>query len=111
MPSQHAVLIVDADPKGLESLVYGFQGADWRMTACPSPETASLLVKASGAQIVVVATRSEHERTHTLVRQLRGKELFRTVPVLVLGPEELRQPLKEHGEVDLLTSCRRSGMR
>lgn len=103
MPSQHAVLIVDADPKGIESLVYGFQGAEWRMTACPSPETASLLIKASGAQIVVVASRGEHERTNTLVRQLRGRDAFRALPILVLGPEELRQTLKESGQVDLLT--------
>jgi hypothetical protein len=102
MPSPHAVLIVDADPKGLEALVYGFQGAEWRMTACPSPETATLLVKASGAEIVVVASRSEHEKAHSLLRQLRAKEAFRTLPLLVLGPEELRQPLKESGEADLL---------
>jgi hypothetical protein len=102
MPSPHAVLIVDADPKGLEALVYGFQGAEWRITACPSPETATLLVKASGAGIVVVASRSEHEKAHSLLRQLRAKEAFRTLPVLALGPEELRQPLKETGEADLL---------
>ena len=103
MPSTHAALIVDADPKGLESLVYGFQGAAWRMTACPSPETATLLVKASGAEIVVVASRADHDKVHSLVRQLRAKEAYRTLPVLVLGPEELREPLKETGEVDLLT--------
>ena len=102
MPTPHAVLLVDADPKGLESLVYGFQGAEWRMTACPSPETASLLVKASGAQIVVVASRAEPDKTHSLIRQLRGKEAYRALPILVLGPEELRQPLKENAEVDLL---------
>ncbi|MBN2575353.1 MAG: DUF4388 domain-containing protein [Deltaproteobacteria bacterium] len=102
MPSPHAALIVDPDPRGLESLVYGFQGAEWRMTACPSPETASLLVKASGAHIVVVASRTDHEKTHTLARQLRAKEAFRTLPVLVLGPEELREPLGQYPDVDLL---------
>ena len=102
MSSSHAALIVDADSKGLESLVYGFQGAEWRITPCPTPETASLLVKASGAEIVVVASRTDHEKAHALIRQLRGKEAFRTLPVLVLGPEELRNPLKERGDVDLL---------
>jgi len=87
MPSTHAALIVDADPKGLEALVYGFQGAEWRLTACPSPETASLLVKASGAEIVVIAARAEHERVQSLVRQLRAKEPLRVLPILVLGPE------------------------
>lgn len=102
MHSPHAALIVDADPQGLESLVYGFQGAAWRMTACPSPETASLLVKASGAQLIVVASRAEHERTHSLLAQLRAKEESRALPVLVLGPEELRPRLKSEGDADLL---------
>jgi hypothetical protein len=102
MSSPHAALIVDTDPKGLESLVYGFQGAEWRMTACPSPETASLLVKASGAQVVVIASRTAHDKTYSLLRQLRGKEATRGLPVLVLGPEELRQPLKDGGGAELL---------
>lgn len=102
MSSSNAALIVDADPKGLEALVYGFQGADWRITACPTPETASLLVKAAGASVVVIASRSEHEKAHALIRQIRAKEAFRTLPLLVLGPEELRKPLKEEGDADLL---------
>jgi hypothetical protein len=102
MSSSHAALIVDADPKGLEALVYGFQGADWQITACPTPETAALLVKASDAAVVVIASRTEHEKTHALIRQIRTKETFRTLPLLVLGPEELRKPLKEGGAVDLL---------
>jgi hypothetical protein len=102
MSSSYAALIVDADPKGLEALVYGFQGADWRTTPCPTPETASLLVKASGAAVVVIASRSEHEKAHALIRQIRAKDASRTLPLLVLGPEELRKPLKEGGGVDLL---------
>ncbi len=102
MSSLHSALIVDADPKGLEALVYGFQGADWRITACPTPETASLLVRAAGAEIVVVASRNDHDKAHSLIRQVRSKEAFRTLPLLVLGPEELRKTLKESGDADLL---------
>ena len=102
MSSSHAVLIVDADPKGLEALVYGFQGADWRTTACPTPETASLLVKTSDPTIVVIASRAEHEKVQALIRQIRAEEAFRTLPLLVLGPEELRNPLKKISDVDLL---------
>jgi hypothetical protein len=102
MSHPHAALIVDSDPKGLESLVYGFQGAAWRITACPAPETASLLVKAAGARIVVIASRVGHDKVHTLVRQLRSRESYRTLPVLLLGPEELRDSFKKHGDVDLL---------
>lgn len=103
MSSAHAALIVDADPKGLESLVYGFQGADWRITACPTPETASLLVKASGAALVVIASRTDHDKAHALIRQIRGKESLRTLPILLLGPQELRAELKDRPDVDLLS--------
>lgn len=102
MPRTHAALIVDSDPKGLESLVYGFQGAGWRITACPTPETAPLLVKAANAEMVVVAARPDHDKVHTLVRQLRSRDVHRELPVLVLGPEDLRQPIKAHGDLDFL---------
>jgi hypothetical protein len=102
MPRTHAALIVDPDPKGLESLVYGFQGAGWRITACPSPETASLLVKASGAQVVVAASRADHDKVHAMIKQLRGREALRNLPVLVLGPDELRAQIRQHGQADLL---------
>ncbi len=102
MPRTHAALIVDSDPKGLESLVYGFQGAGWRITACPAPETASLLVKASGAQVLVTASRTDHDKVHAMINQLRSREAFRSLPVLVLGPEELRGQVKPHGQTELL---------
>jgi hypothetical protein len=102
MSSAHAALIVDADPKGLEALVYGFQRADWRITACPTPETASLLVKASGAALVVISSRTDHDKAHNLIRQIRGKESLRTLPILLLGPQELRTELKDRADIDLL---------
>jgi hypothetical protein len=102
MSSQHAALLVDADVGGLESLVYGFREADWRSTACSTPETASLLAKASGAEIVIVVSRDDHAKTQTLVQQLRGKGSKRRLPILVLGPEELRKTLKESSGADLL---------
>jgi hypothetical protein len=102
MSSQHAALIVDANEKGLESLVYGFREADWRITACPTPETASLLAKASGAEIAIVVSRSDHDKAQMLIHQLRAKESRRGLSILVLGPEELRESLKESHDADLL---------
>ena len=102
MSSQHAALIVDADVQGLESLVYGFREADWRSTACPTPETASLLAKASGAQIAIVVSRSDHGKAQTLIRQLSAKGSNRRLPILVLGPEEQRKSLTEGNAADFL---------
>jgi ActR/RegA family two-component response regulator len=102
MARTSAALLVDSDLKGLESLVYGFQGVDWRSTACPAPETALFLVKASAADILVVAAREPHEKTLTLLRQLRSNEETRTLPLLVMGPASLRPSVIDCGSIDFL---------
>ncbi|MGD0838555.1 MAG: hypothetical protein ABSB49_18110 [Polyangia bacterium] len=102
-----AALVVDSDPNGLESLVYGFRSAGWQLVACPGAETAALLIEAARAQIVVAVSRDEHAGTLRLVervgqlRQLDNDKSFRAPSVLVLGPQELRQHLGD-SNADLL---------
>ena len=102
MARTSAALLVDSDLKGLESLVYGFQGVDWRSTACPAPETATFLVKASAADILVIAAREPHEKTLTLLRQLRSNEENSGLPLLVMGPASLRTSVLDCGSIDFL---------
>ncbi len=102
MARTFAALLVDSDLKGLESLVYGFQGVSWRSTACAAPETAAFLIKASAADIAVVAARAPYHKTLTLLRQLRASEETRTLPLLVLGPASLRPSVLECGSIDFL---------
>ena len=102
MARTYAALLVDSDLHGLESLIYGFQGVDWRSTACPAPETAAFLVKPSAADILVVAARDPYDRTLTLLRQLRSCEESRTLPLLVMGPASLRPAVLDCGSVDFL---------
>ncbi|MGB8297619.1 MAG: DUF4388 domain-containing protein [Polyangia bacterium] len=102
MARTFAALLVDSDLKGLESLVYGFQGASWRSTACAAPETAASLINASAAEIAVMAARPPYDKTLTLLRQLRASEETRTLPLLVLGPANLRPSVLECGSMDFL---------
>ena len=102
MARTSAALLVDSDLKGLESLVCGFQGVDWRSTACPTPETALLLVKASAADILVVVAREPHDTTLTLLRQLRSNEATRALPLLVIGPASLRPSVLDCGAIAFL---------
>jgi hypothetical protein len=102
MARTSAALLVDPDLRGLESLVYGFQCADWRSTACPATETAPLLVKASAADIVVVAVREPYDKTLTLLRLLRSDEANRALPLLVMGPASLRSSVLGCGPIDFL---------
>ena len=102
MARTFAALLVDSDLKGLESLVYGFQGASWRSTACAAPETVAFLIKASAAEIAVIAARPPYDKTLTLLRQLRASEETRTLPLMVLGPASLRPSVLECGSIDFL---------
>jgi hypothetical protein len=102
MARTFAALLVDSDLKGLESLVYGFQGASWRSAACAAPETAAFLIKASAAEIAVIAARPPYDKTLTLLRQLRASEETRTLPLLVLGPASLRPSALDCGTIDFL---------
>ena len=102
MARTSAALIVDSDMKGLESLVYGFQGVDWRSTACPALEAAAFLVKASAADVLVLAAREPYAKALTLLRQLRSSNETSTLPVLVLGPASLRPAVLECGAIDFL---------
>jgi hypothetical protein len=102
MARTSAALLVDSDLRGLESLVCGFQGVDWRSTACPAPETALLLVKASAADILVVVAREPYEGTLTLLSQLCSNEGTRSLPLLVMGPASLRSSVLDRGAIAFL---------
>jgi hypothetical protein len=102
MARTSAALLVDSDLRGLESLVCGFQGVDWRSTACPAPETALLLVKASAADILVVVAREPYEETLTLLGQLCSNEETRALPLLVMGPASLRSSVLDCGAIAFL---------
>jgi ActR/RegA family two-component response regulator len=104
MARTFAALLVDSDLKGLESLVYGFQGVSWRSTACAAPETAALLVKASAADLAVIAVREPHDKILALLRQLRSSAETRTLPLLVIGPASLRASVQDCGSIDFLTT-------
>ena len=102
MARTSAALLVDSDLRGLESLVCGFQGVDWRSTACPAPETALLLVKASAADILVVVAREPYDGTLRLLRQLCSNEETRALPLLVMGPASLRSSVLDCGAIAFL---------
>jgi hypothetical protein len=102
MSRPHSALIVDADPKGLEVLVYGFQEGGWNVTVCPLIETVPLLVKASGAQILVLSSREEHEKALALLAQLRNSESARSLAFLLLAPETVRSQVHGMDDVDFL---------
>ena len=102
MARTSAALLVDSDLRGLESLVCGFQGVDWRSTACPAPETALLLVKASAADILVVVAREPYDGTLRLLSQLCSNEETRALPLLVMGPASLRSSVLDCGAIAFL---------
>jgi ActR/RegA family two-component response regulator len=85
-------LVVDADPRGLEALAYGFQGEGWQPTPVPDYAGAHDAAVRTTPQLAVVAVREPSGPGLTALRDLRASGT--PLPVLVLGPESLRNEVR-----------------
>ncbi|HXU83982.1 MAG TPA: DUF4388 domain-containing protein, partial [Polyangia bacterium] len=87
-------LVVDADPRGLEALAYGFQGEGWQPTLTPDYADAHDAAARSAPQLAVVVVRDPTGPGLTALRDLRASGAGAPLPVLVLGPESLRTEVR-----------------
>jgi ActR/RegA family two-component response regulator len=95
-------LVVDADPRGLEALAYGFQGEGWQPTLTPDYASAHDTAARGESQLAVVVIRDPSGPGLTALRELRGSNAGTPLPVLVLGPESLRQEVRAIAGADFL---------
>ncbi len=115
-----AVLIADTDPRGLEVLLYGFEGQGCRVDSVSDLAQAAETAKTSDAQVLVVSLRdgSPEDLAEDLaqVRRLRANPSTDRLPFLVLGADPAREQLKDVGGLyflpspvfvrDVITACR-----
>src|SRR4051812_6904281 len=87
-------LVVDADPRGLEALAYGFHGEGWQPTLTPDFADAHDAAVRSTPQLAVVVVRDPSGPGLTALRDLRAAGGGAPLPVLVLGPESLRTEVR-----------------
>jgi ActR/RegA family two-component response regulator len=95
-------LVVDADPRGLEALAYGFEGDGWQPTLTPDYADAPQAAARSEPKLAVVVVREPIGPALAALRGLRAGHAPSPLPVLVLGPEAIRQEVRAIAGVDFL---------
>ncbi len=97
MPRLSTALVVDSDPKGLESLGYGFQSDGCR--AVTSSDFAAADALADPVEVAVVVVREPRAAALDLLGRLRKKG--GSVALLAMGPATVREQVRAAG-VDFL---------
>ena len=101
-----SVLLVDADPNGLETLTYGFEREGASVNATSDLTAAPKLVGAAAPQLVIVNLREpEIPAGIGVIRLMRtGGYAVPHVAVLALGPPEQQQPARAVGANGFLST-------
>jgi CheY-like chemotaxis protein len=101
-----SVLLVDADPNGLETLTYGFEREGASVNATSDLTAAPKLVGAAAPQLVVVNLREpEIPAGIGVIRLMRtGSYAVPHVAVLALGPSDQQPPARAVGANGFLTT-------
>jgi hypothetical protein len=90
-----AALIVDADPKGLEALTYGFEGDGCRVASTGAYASVPPMLSGPGQpQLAVVVLREQAAPGVALIRGLRDSAPTRNLPLLVLGAAALEAEVR-----------------
>lgn len=95
------LLIVDPDPRGLETLVFGFEREGCMVTATGDPRRAELLARTAHPGLAIVALRDPEKPALEAISGLR--EVAAALPVLAVGPTGLRAQAVTAGATDFLT--------
>ncbi len=98
------LLLVDPDPKGLETLTYGFEREGCTVTATSDTMMAPDLIRTTSPQLVIVAIRDPATPSLNLLRGLRDLDRTRQLPVVAIGAEGLRGAAAESGGMDFLVT-------
>ncbi|HXU64610.1 MAG TPA: response regulator [Polyangia bacterium] len=94
------LLVVDPDPRGLETLVFGFEREGCMVTATSDPRRAELLARTARPGLAIVALRDPEKPSLEAIAALR--EVAATLPVLAAGPSALRAEAVAAGASDFL---------
>ena len=94
------LLVVDPDPRGLETLVFGFEREGCMVTATSDPRRAEVLARTARPGLAIVALRDPEKPSLEAIAGLR--EIAATLPVLAAGPSALRAEAMAAGASDFL---------
>jgi CheY-like chemotaxis protein len=98
------IALVDPDATGLATLTYGFERAGYTVAGTSDPKMAPQAIRATQARVVVVSLRLPERETVDLISGLRIHPETQRVPVVALGPAELRPAALGAGAFDYLNT-------
>jgi DNA-binding response OmpR family regulator len=101
MMQPSSLLVVDPDPRGLETLTFGFEREGYAVSGTPDLRRAELLARTTSPALAIVAIRDGQSSAMEAVSGLR--EVARELPVLVVGPLAARAEALTAGATDFLT--------
>ncbi|HET6282775.1 MAG TPA: DUF4388 domain-containing protein [Polyangia bacterium] len=98
------LLLVDSDPKGLETLKYGFEREGCAVAGTSDPAMAPELARTTTPQLAVISVREQETPAFDLIAKLRGRAETKNLPLVTLGPAGMRAAAMAAGASDFLTT-------
>jgi CheY-like chemotaxis protein len=98
------LLLVDSDPRGLETLTYGFEREGCTVAGTSDPALAPDLLRTTTPQLAVVALRSPEKAGLDVIAGIKRGAPVRRVPIVTVGPSSLRQAALAAGANDFVAT-------
>ncbi|HVU49290.1 MAG TPA: DUF4388 domain-containing protein [Polyangia bacterium] len=98
------LLLVDPDPRGLETLTYGFEREGCTVAGTSDPGLAPDLLRTTAPQLAVVSLRSPEKTGLDVITGIKRGAPVRRVPIVALGDAGLRQAALAAGTNDFVAT-------
>lgn len=97
-------VLVDPDPKGLETLAYAFKRDGCAIASTSNPKLAPEMVRSNNVRLVVVSVRPPEHAALDLISGLHIHPETKNLPIVALGPVALRPAALAAGAFDYLNT-------
>jgi CheY-like chemotaxis protein len=98
------LLLVDPDPRGLETLTYGFEREGCTVAGTSDPRLAPDLLRTTTPQLAIVSLREPEKPGLDVITGIKRGAPVRRVPIVTLGPPALRQAALAAGTNDYVST-------
>jgi CheY-like chemotaxis protein len=98
------LLLVDPDPRGLETLTYGFEREGCTVAGTLDPRLAPDLLRTTTPQLAIISLRTPEKPGLDVITGIKRGAPVRRVPIVTLGPPALRQAALAAGTNDYVAT-------
>jgi CheY-like chemotaxis protein len=98
------LLLIDTDPRGLETLTYGFEREGCTVAGTSDPRLAPDLLRTTTPQLAIISLRTPEKPGLDVITGIKRGAPVRRVPIVTLGPPELRQAALAAGTNDFVAT-------